>query len=83
MRKTSSIEGFKSFLIRSQFVTKQQAEDIRMIHLAILVQEVVSATDKRTVLLDDGSFNVVEETDKLVEVSLKIRYTDDMPTQKL
>lgn len=84
IRKNSKVTGFKPFLIRSQYVTNQQAEDIGYgIHMALLVQEVTSETDKRTVLVDAGSFNVVEETDKLVEVSMKIRYTDDMPTQSL
>jgi hypothetical protein len=81
--KNLSVSGKKSFLIRSQYVTNQQAEDISGIQYALLVQEVTSETNKRTVLVDDGSVNIVEETDKLVEVSVKIRYTDELPVQSL
>lgn len=83
IRKNTSVLGNKSFLIRSQYVTNQQAEDISGIQYSLLVQEVTDETNKRTVLVDDGSVNVVEETDKLVEVSVKIRYTDDLPAQSL
>jgi hypothetical protein len=83
IRKNTSVMGNKAFLIRSQYVTNQQAEDISGIQYSLLVQEVTSQTNKRTVLVDDGSINIVEETDKLVEVSVKIRYTDDLPVQAL
>lgn len=83
IRKSSMVTGNKSFLLRSSFVTNQQAEDISSINYSLLVQEVTIETNKRTVLLDDGSFNIVEETDKLVEVTVKIRYTDDLPVQAL
>jgi len=83
IRKTASVMGNKSFLIRSQYVTNHQAEDLAGIQYALLVQEVTSETNKRTVLVDDGSFTIVEETDKLVEVMVKIKYTDDLPVQML
>lgn len=83
IRKNASVMGNKSFLIRSQYVTNQQAEDLAGIQYALLVQEVTSETNKRTVLVDDGGFTIVEETDKLVEVMVKIKYTDDLPVQSL
>ena len=80
--KNSMVEGRKNYLIRSQFVTNQQAEDIIFgVENALLVQVQTSETEKRTVMVD-GS-NKLEETDKLVELQFKIRFTDNNPVQSL
>lgn len=82
VRKQSMIEGQKNFLIRSQFVTNQQAEDIITgVENALLVQIQSAENDKRTVIVD-GS-NKLEETDKLVELQFKLSYTDNTATQSL
>lgn len=82
IRKNSMIEGVKQFLVRSQFVTNQQAEDIIFgVENALLVQIQTSETEKRTVTVD-GS-NKLEETDKLVELQFRLKYTDDNPVQSL
>ena len=80
--KNAMIEGNKSHLIRSQFVTNQQAEDIiNGVENALLVQVQSTETDKRTVIVD--SSNKLEETDKLVELQFKVKFTDPTPTQSL
>lgn len=80
--KNSNVESKRNYLIRSQHVTNEQAEDIISgIETALLVQIQNSRTDRRTVLVS-GS-NQLEETDKLKEVQLRIQYTDDSPTQSL
>lgn len=82
IKKNSMVEGVKTFLIRSQFVTNQQAEDIIFgVENALLVQIQTSETEKRTVLVD-GS-NKLEETDKLVELQFRLKFTDDNPVQSL
>lgn len=82
IKKNAMVEGVKSFLIRSQFVTNQQAEDIIFgVENALLVQIQTSETEKRTVLVD-GS-NKLEETDKLVELQFRLKFTDDNPVQSL
>lgn len=80
--KTSMIAGSKTYLIRSQFVTNQQAEDIiNGVENAILVQIQTSETNRRTIIVD-GS-NKLEETDKLVELQFKVKFTDTNPVQSL
>lgn len=82
IEKNSSVEGKKNKLIRSQFVTKQLAEEIiQGVENALLVQIQTSQTDRLTVLVQ-GS-NQVEETDKLVELQFRLTMTDDVPTQSL
>lgn len=82
VRKNATIEGSKSYLIRSQFVTNQQAEDIiNGVENAILVQIQETETKKRTILVN-GS-NKLEETDKLVELQFKVKFTNDNPVQSL
>jgi len=81
INRVSSLEGNESYLIRSQFVTNQQATDIiKGIEKSILVQVQTTETDRRTVIVE-GS-NALEETDKLVELSFKIKYTDNFAVQK-
>lgn len=80
IRKNAFNESSKSYMIRSQFVNNQQAEDIiNGVESALLVQVQTSETKKRTVIVD-GS-NKLEETDKLVELQFKVKFTDDNPTQ--
>lgn len=80
--KNSMIEGRKQHLIRSQFVTNQQAEDIiNGVENALLVQLQTAENDKRTVIVD-GS-NKLDETDKLVELQFRISFTDNTAAQSL
>lgn len=82
VKKNSMVEGSKNAIIRSQFVTKDQAEDIIFgVENALLVQIQTSETERRTVLVS-GS-NAVEETDKLVELQFKLKFTDNNPVQSV
>jgi len=81
IKRTSSLEGNKSYLLRSQFVTNQQAEDIITgVESSILVQVQVDQKNRRTVKIT-GS-NTLEETEKLKELIFKIEYTDNFAVQK-
>jgi len=82
INKNALIEGSKSHLIRSQFVTNQQAADIiNGVENALLVQIQTAETEKRTVMVEAS--NKLEETDKLVELQFKVKFTDPTPAQRL
>ncbi len=83
LMKNSMVEGFEEYRVRSQYVDLDKADGISGIHTALTVQEITSRNDRREVIVDDGSFNIFEETDKLVEITFKMRYTDDKPMLKL
>lgn len=72
----------KQKLIRSQNLTRAQAELLgEEIKSAILVQIVTSRRDRRTVIVDNSSFTVRREIDKIHSLSFTITYTDDYPIQ--
>lgn len=82
VRKNAMIEGQKNFLIRSQYVTNQQADDIISgVENALLVQIQTAENDRRTVIVD--SSNKLDETDKLVELQFRLSYTNNTATQSL
>lgn len=74
----------KSKVIRSQTLTKEQATDLgEEIKSSPLVQIIVSRRDRRTVIVDDGSFTVTKDRDKIHSLSFSISYTDDYPSQSV
>lgn len=83
IRKQTYRKSGKQFLVRSQHVTLDELEAIAFIKSSVLVQEVVSRSDRRTVLVDEDSFTVFKEDDKLYQISFTIRYTNDIPSQRV
>lgn len=83
IRKQTYRKSGKQFLVRSQHVTLERLEAIAFIKSSVLVQEVVSRSDNRTVLVDQDSFTVFKEDDKLYQISFTISYTNDIPSQRV
>lgn len=82
IRKQTFRKTRKSKVIRSQVLTKDQATDLgEEIKSSPLVQIIVDRRDRRTVLVDDGSFTVTKDRDKIHNLSFTISYTDDYPNQ--
>jgi hypothetical protein len=72
----------KQKLVRSQHLTRDQAEAIgEEIKSSPLVQIITTRRDRRTVLVDNGSFTVRREIDKMHNLSFTITYTDPYPSQ--
>lgn len=71
----------KAYTVRSQFLTESQAEAISYIKSSVLVQIVVSQTDRRTVLVDTDSFVKFKDGDKTFEIAFNVSFTDDIPSQ--
>lgn len=82
IRKQTYRDTGKQFLVRSQHVTLDELQAIAFIKSSVLVQEVNSRSDRRTVLVDEDSFTEFKEDDKLYTISFIISYTNDIPSQR-
>lgn len=72
----------KSKLVRSQLLTRDQAEYLgEQIKSSPLVQLITTRRDRRTLLVDDGSFTVVQDRNKVHSLSFTVTYTDEYPSQ--
>lgn len=70
-------EARESILVRSQNLTLDQLNAIKYIKTSPYV------VSDRVVLVDNQSFTVYTETDKLYSISFKITFTDLIPSQSL
>lgn len=73
----------QTYVIRSQDLSDAQILDLRGILTSPFVQVVNSNQDRRTVIVDSGSFTVLEELNKQNSLSFKITFTDQIPAQSL
>jgi hypothetical protein len=74
----------KQKVIRSQILTRQQAEQMgEQIKSSPLVQIITSRRDRRTVIVDEASIVVRKESNKVHTLSFTITYTDDYPGQTI
>jgi hypothetical protein len=70
-------------VVRSQYVTLAQLNAIKYIRTSPLVQIVTSQQDRRTVRVDQDSFKVYDEGEKMFTISFTISYTDEIPSQSV
>lgn len=72
----------KTKTIRSQVLTKTQAEELgEQIKSSPLVQLITSRRDRRTLIVDNGSFTVFQDKNKVHNLSFSVTYTDETPSQ--
>jgi hypothetical protein len=82
IRKQTYRRTRKSKLIRSQILTRDQANNMgEEIKSSPLVQIINSRRDRRTVIVDDQSFTVTQDRNKVHSLSFTITYTDEIPSQ--
>lgn len=82
IRKQTYRRTRKTKTIRSQILSRSQATVLgEMIKSSPLVQLMVSRRDRRTVLIDDQSFVVTQDRNKVHFLNFNISYTDDYPSQ--
>lgn len=82
IRKQTFRRTRKSKLIRSQTLTRAQANTIgEEIKSSPVVQIITSRRDRRTVIVDDQNFTVTQDKNKVHNLSFTITYTDDIPSQ--
>lgn len=70
-------------IVRSQYLSLSQLQALKYIRTSPLVQIVYSRTDRLTVIVDTDSFKVYDEADKLFSVAFKVRFTNNVPSQRV
>ena len=70
-------------IVRSQYLSFNQLQALKYIRTSPLVQIVYSRIDRLTVLVDTDSFKVYDEADKLFSVAFKVRFTNNVPSQRV
>lgn len=81
IRKQTFRTSNKAFTIRSQHLTAAQLDAVAYIKSSVLVQILVSRSDRRTVLVDTDSFVIRKDGDDTYAIAFNISYTDDIPAQ--
>jgi hypothetical protein len=82
IRKQTFRRSRKTKTIRSQILSRSQATVLgEMIKSSPLVQLIVSRRDRRTVIVDDQSFVVTQDRNKVHFLNFNISYTDEYPSQ--
>lgn len=69
--------------LRSQLLSLSQVEALKYIRVSPLVQIMYSRINRRTVIVDSDSFKVYDEKDKTFSIQFRMRFTDDLPSQRL
>jgi len=82
MRQTQRISR-KNITVRAENLSENQIEDLYRIRTSPLVQIVNSRTDRRTVIVDGGSFVYLQEGEKMFNLEFNISLTDNLPSQSL
>jgi hypothetical protein len=70
-------------IVRSQHLTVNQRDVLKLIKSSPVVQVVYSRTNRRTVIVDSESFKVYDEADDLFSLQFTISYTDEIPSQRV
>lgn len=83
IRKQTFRRSSNSVIVRSQFLSLAQVEALKYIRTSPLVQIVYSRNNRRTVIVDADSFKVYDERDKTFTLQFSVRFTDDIPSQRL
>lgn len=82
IRKQTFRKTRKQKVIRSQVLTRDQANVIgEEIKSSPLVQLITSRRDRITLLVDDASFTVTQDRNKVHFLNFTVTYTDNVPTQ--
>lgn len=66
----------------SQYLTENQRDALKYIKISPVVQIVLSRTDRRTVIVDNESFKVYNESEKVFIAKFNISFTDEIAAQR-
>ena len=83
IRKQTYRKAANYVVVRSQYMSLDQLNAIKFIRTSPLVQIVYSRLSRRTVIVDTDSFTIYDEKDKLFSLQFLVRFTDDIPSQRL
>jgi len=83
IKQQTSKQSNEVVQVASQYLTTAQEDAIKQILSSPLVQVVTSKYDKRTVLVNPGSYKIRKDQDDTRSISFEISYTDNIPSQSL
>lgn len=81
VKQETSRDSRQKVTVRAENVTVEIINDLYKILTSPLVQIVISATNRRTVIPDAGSFVYLQQSAKLFNLTFDITYTDLLPSQ--
>jgi hypothetical protein len=79
----TSRDSRQNITVRAEDLSMDQVNDLFRIRTSPLVQIVTSRTNRRTVIVDSGSFVYLQQGEKLFNLAFNISLTDDLPSQSL
>ena len=80
----TSRDSHREIVVRSQNLSKDQANFISGVKTSSLVQQMTSKYDRRTMIVDKSSFKIRGDQDKnAITIEFTIRETNDIATQSL
>lgn len=81
--KKTFTDARDAIVVKSQHLTRNQQEALTNIKTSPVVQIMVTRTDRRTVIVDSDSFVKYNEVDDLYSLQFRIRFTNQIPAQRL
>lgn len=83
VEKKTFTEGYDKIIVPSQYITPNQRDGLSFIKLSPVVQVVLSRNDRETWIVDQESFKLYNESDKLTSIQFTLRRTAQKPAQRL
>lgn len=83
IRKQTFRDSREVIVVKSQHLTRNQLDALTAIKTSPVVQIMVTRTDRLTVLADTDSFVKYNEADDLFSLQFRIRFTNQIPSQRL
>jgi len=83
IQKQTFRDSREAIIVKSQHLSRNQLNSLTAIRTSPLVQIMVSRNDRRTVLVDTDSFTKYNEVDDLYTLTFRIRFTNQIPSQRL
>jgi hypothetical protein len=83
INQQTSRDSRQNITVRAENLTSDQINDLFRIRTSPLVQIVTSRTNRRTVIVDSGSFVYLQQGEKLFSLTFNISFTDNLPSQSL
>ena len=83
INRSTSRTTRKRILFRTQHLTRNQRDVLAFIKSTPVVQIVYSRTNRRTIIIDQDSFKIYDESEDLFALQFAGVYTDEIPSQRV
>ena len=83
IRQETSRSSTQTMTLRAENLTGDQIKDLFRLKTSPYVQIVGARNDRRTIIVDSGSFVYYKQRDKLFNLEISVSFTDNLPSQSL